>query len=339
MNVERVLQILHWKMRSSLCTHALNGWMPATKTHPACTILEDGMWLPQWLDYKTVTHAKISPKMMNPWDRAGTAKEEKEEERLSHRVRGTTSVQTTCQPPTTFKSLGGCSLQRGIQTHFPVLLARYRFKLSPSSLPNGQRLTFITLNTTKRKVGRSGFGALHQQQEECVILSLQQDNRRITSFCLYNKTTRGMRHSVFTTKQEECVILSLQQDNRRITSFCLYNKTTRGMRHSVFTTKQEECVILSLQQDNKRNASFCHYKTRGMRHSVFTTSQQEECVILSLQQDNKRITPFCLYNKRTVVVRWLWTQESWVSWLLHCCVLPSRGDVKYLVGMRAGEKV
>ena len=49
--------------RSSLCTHAfhgtdskdpdihiLDGWMPAAKTHPACTIHEDGMWLPLWLD-------------------------------------------------------------------------------------------------------------------------------------------------------------------------------------------------------------------------------------------------------------------------------------------------
>ena len=48
-----------YKPRSSLCTHAfhrtdskdpdihvLDGWMPATKTHPACTIHEDGMWLP-----------------------------------------------------------------------------------------------------------------------------------------------------------------------------------------------------------------------------------------------------------------------------------------------------
>ena len=48
-----------YKPRSSLCTqafhctdskdpdvHVLDGWMPATKTHPAHTIHEDGMWLP-----------------------------------------------------------------------------------------------------------------------------------------------------------------------------------------------------------------------------------------------------------------------------------------------------
>ena len=48
-----------YKPRSSLSTHAfhrtdskdpdvhvLAGWMPATKTHPARTIHEDGMWLP-----------------------------------------------------------------------------------------------------------------------------------------------------------------------------------------------------------------------------------------------------------------------------------------------------
>ena len=66
-----------YKLRSSLCTHAfhctdkdpdihvLDEWMLATKTHPACTIHEDGMWLPQWLDWNMVTYAKISPKMVN----------------------------------------------------------------------------------------------------------------------------------------------------------------------------------------------------------------------------------------------------------------------------------
>ena len=68
-----------YKLRSSLCTpafhhthskdpdiHVLDGWMPATKTHPACTIHEDGMWLPQWLDYQVVTYLTILPKMVNP---------------------------------------------------------------------------------------------------------------------------------------------------------------------------------------------------------------------------------------------------------------------------------
>ena len=52
--------------------------MPATKTHPACTIYKDGMWLPLWMDYKTVTYAHISPKMVNSKDIAQNA-EEKEE--------------------------------------------------------------------------------------------------------------------------------------------------------------------------------------------------------------------------------------------------------------------
>ena len=57
---------LFWiKPRSSLYTHAFNHthskdpdihvlgrWMPATKTHQACTMHKDGMWLPQWLDLK-----------------------------------------------------------------------------------------------------------------------------------------------------------------------------------------------------------------------------------------------------------------------------------------------
>ena len=50
-----------YKLRSSLCTHAvhrtdskypgihvLDRCIPATKTHSACTIHEDRMWLPQW---------------------------------------------------------------------------------------------------------------------------------------------------------------------------------------------------------------------------------------------------------------------------------------------------
>ena len=42
------------------------GEMPATKTHPARTVHEDGTWLPKWLDWKTVIYTKISPKMVGP---------------------------------------------------------------------------------------------------------------------------------------------------------------------------------------------------------------------------------------------------------------------------------
>ena len=62
-----------YKLRSSPCTRAfhctdskqpdvyvLDGWMPTTKTYPACTIHEDRMWLPHWTK-KTVTYTKISP--------------------------------------------------------------------------------------------------------------------------------------------------------------------------------------------------------------------------------------------------------------------------------------
>ena len=39
-----------------------------TKTHiyPVCTIHEDGMWLPQWLDWKTITYTEISPQNSEP---------------------------------------------------------------------------------------------------------------------------------------------------------------------------------------------------------------------------------------------------------------------------------
>ena len=60
-----------YKPRSSLCTHAfhctdskdpdihvLDGWMPATETHPACTVHEDRMWLPQWFDQKINSHIR-----------------------------------------------------------------------------------------------------------------------------------------------------------------------------------------------------------------------------------------------------------------------------------------
>ena len=62
--------------------HVIDGWMPATKTHPACTFYENGMWLTLWLDYKkkTVTYANISPKNGDPADIAGNAVEEEAEE-------------------------------------------------------------------------------------------------------------------------------------------------------------------------------------------------------------------------------------------------------------------
>ena len=42
---------------------------------------KDRMWLPLWLDWKMVTYAKISQKMVNPRDKAGNAQEEEEEEK------------------------------------------------------------------------------------------------------------------------------------------------------------------------------------------------------------------------------------------------------------------
>ena len=51
--------------------------MLATKTHPACTVHKDRMWLPLWLDKKTVTHTKISPKWWNAQIKLGTQKKKK----------------------------------------------------------------------------------------------------------------------------------------------------------------------------------------------------------------------------------------------------------------------
>ena len=61
-----------YKSSSSLCTHAIHHRdtkdpdnhvkdeiRPATKTHPACTIHEDRMWLPQWLDKKKKKKGKM----------------------------------------------------------------------------------------------------------------------------------------------------------------------------------------------------------------------------------------------------------------------------------------
>ena len=88
------------KPRFSPCTHAihrmdskdpdihvLDGWMPATKTHPPNTIHEERMWLALWLNQNTVTYAKISPKMVNPRDIAkNTGEEEKEEAEAAGRL-------------------------------------------------------------------------------------------------------------------------------------------------------------------------------------------------------------------------------------------------------------
>ena len=79
-----LIKTLGWayKPRSSLCTHAfhrtdsidpdiyvLDGWMPATITHPACTIHQGGRWLLQWLDYGYIR--KNLTQMVNPRDVAG----------------------------------------------------------------------------------------------------------------------------------------------------------------------------------------------------------------------------------------------------------------------------
>ena len=94
-----------YKPRSSLCTHTfhstdskgpdvhiLDRWMLARKTHPACTIHEDGMWLPQWLDEKkTQTNKKdhtctnLTKKWRTPEILLGTQKKKKEEPRWKWR--------------------------------------------------------------------------------------------------------------------------------------------------------------------------------------------------------------------------------------------------------------
>ena len=67
-----------YKLRCSLCTHAfhltdlkgpdindIDGWMPATKAHPACTIHEEELTT-LMVGIKTVTYSKISPKWWTP---------------------------------------------------------------------------------------------------------------------------------------------------------------------------------------------------------------------------------------------------------------------------------
>ena len=51
--------------------------MSVTKTHPACTIHEDGMCT-SIVGFKTIKNAKISRKMVNPRDIAGNIEEEEE---------------------------------------------------------------------------------------------------------------------------------------------------------------------------------------------------------------------------------------------------------------------
>ena len=52
-------------------------------THPACTIHEDEMWLPQWLDSKWSHTQKISPTTVNPRDIGG---EHRRRRRPSHPI-------------------------------------------------------------------------------------------------------------------------------------------------------------------------------------------------------------------------------------------------------------
>ena len=74
-----------WEYKTSLCSHVFHptdskdpdiyvpeGWMTATKTHPASTKTEYD-YLNGWIK-KTVTYTQISPKMVNPRDIAGECK-------------------------------------------------------------------------------------------------------------------------------------------------------------------------------------------------------------------------------------------------------------------------
>ena len=62
--------------------------MPAAKTHPACTIHKNGMWLPPRLDKKQkpknrLHKQKSHQKMANPRDIAGNPEEEEEVSRAT----------------------------------------------------------------------------------------------------------------------------------------------------------------------------------------------------------------------------------------------------------------
>ena len=63
--------------------HVLDGRMPAKKTKTKKTQRVPYMktkcdYLYGWIKKKTITYAKISPKMVNPRDRAGNVEEEEE---------------------------------------------------------------------------------------------------------------------------------------------------------------------------------------------------------------------------------------------------------------------
>ena len=64
--------------RTSSSSGKLPKWSPEYHLVKASTSVthEDGMWLPPWLDWKTVTCAIISPKIVNPRDKSGNAEEE-----------------------------------------------------------------------------------------------------------------------------------------------------------------------------------------------------------------------------------------------------------------------
>ena len=54
------LHSIAWAKKNDLDIHVLYGWMPATKTHPACTIHEDiiTIGLPLWFDLKKKKRSK-----------------------------------------------------------------------------------------------------------------------------------------------------------------------------------------------------------------------------------------------------------------------------------------
>ena len=64
---------------NDLDNHVLDRWMAATNTHPACTIHEDGMWLPMYIGTRKNLTSNVEPQRAE-WERRRRRRKNEEEE-------------------------------------------------------------------------------------------------------------------------------------------------------------------------------------------------------------------------------------------------------------------
>ena len=110
--------------------------MPATNTYPACTIQRRRNVTTSWLDSKTVTYVKISPKMVNPRDIAGERRRRRFHLSRGHCTHWSHTPSNPCSRGILFSSFDH-GATRDVTVSTPAFLACHQRYCAGSSLAWG----------------------------------------------------------------------------------------------------------------------------------------------------------------------------------------------------------